>query len=104
MMRKHDACAACGASAPGLLRRLVVDGRTIVLCRPHAAFVATTKPESFEQLRALFRATVSRPDGTAERRCPIPRRDGVFGDRRMFPPRPEGRRRGGGRRGSDPAE
>jgi hypothetical protein len=37
-----------------------------------------------------------------ERRSPIPRR--TEDDRRAFPPRPEGRRRGYGRRASDPTD
>jgi hypothetical protein len=75
---------------------VVIEGRALRLCRAHAARVAAAAPETFEALRALFRGA----DG--DRRSPIPRRG--FEDRRVFPPRPEGRRMSGGRRATDPAE
>ena len=62
-----------------------------------AATVVAAMPETFEDLRALFTgATLD------ERRAPLERRDPL--DRRVFPPRPEGRRVGQGRRASEPLE
>lgn len=102
-------CAACGSTDTlGVSTcRVVVDGRTVSLCREHAGLVAATLPRTFEELRAVFRGLESpmhgpdaAPDGV-ERRSPIPRRDAQ--DRREFPPRPEGRRVRTGRRASDRA-
>lgn len=92
-------CAACSAMTPSSkLSRVVIEGRTIALCREHAAVVAASMPRSFEELRGLFREAASEQAPLA-RRSRIERR-GVD-DRRMFPPRPEGRRNAGGRRSTD---
>ena len=72
--------------------RVVIEGHTLRLCRAHAAWVATSMPRTFEELRALFLE--------AESRRSVIERRGVE-DRRMFPPRPEGRRMPGGRRVAD---
>lgn len=104
------ACAVCGAtSATGVrISRLVVEGRPLVLCRDHAAEVATARPATFEELRALFRGSAIDVGAMissgllVERRSPIPRR--APDDRRAFPPRPEGRRVGQGRRATDPRD
>jgi hypothetical protein len=103
-------CAVCGSAKAGgsKISRLVMEGRPIPLCRQHAAIVAAARPASFEELRTLFvGATLDieamiRTGLMVERRSPISRRDSD--DRRAFPPRPEGRRRGFGRRVSDPAD
>ncbi|HVY48610.1 MAG TPA: hypothetical protein VHB21_22135 [Minicystis sp.] len=90
------------------MSRVVVEGRTLELCRAHAATVAVAMPETFEELRALFvGATLDvdlmiRLGAMTERRSPIARRQDE--DRRVFPPRAEGRRLGGGRRASDPGD
>lgn len=102
-------CAACGTTdALGVsTSRVVVDGRTVALCRPHAAMVAASLPRTFEELREVFAGLESplhgadAPPGGRERRSPISRRDAQ--DRREFPPRPEGRRMRAGRRASDRA-
>jgi ribosome-binding protein aMBF1 (putative translation factor) len=87
-------CQVCGPEGSGKrTRRVVVDGHEVFLCSRHAAQVRAHAPATFEQLQALFR-----PEGE-DRRSPIPRRSRE--DRRYFPPRPEGRRRGAGRRATD---
>jgi len=95
-------CAVCAAdaSATSSLVRVHVAGRTLHLCRSHAAPVVAARPETFEDLRALFVGVTARSDGGLERRSAIPRRWGE--DRRAFPPRPEGRRASNGRRSTDP--
>ncbi|MGK3999530.1 hypothetical protein [Sorangium sp. So ce1024] len=88
------------------MARVVIQGRSLSLCRSHAATVAAAMPETFEEMRALFvglqRGQQAQSDAFVERRSPIQRRSPE--DRRVFPPRPEGRRLGGGRRATDPRE
>jgi hypothetical protein len=85
------------------MSRVVIEGRTLELCRTHAATVVAAMPETFDDLRALFVGVGSWPDrAAAERRSPLDRRDPE--DRRVFPPRPEGRRRAAGRRAGDPLD
>ncbi|WP_437481704.1 hypothetical protein WME75_38925 [Sorangium sp. So ce1014] len=89
------------------MARVVIQGRSLSLCRTHAATVAAAMPETFEEMRELFvglqrGAQASPRDASIERRSPIPRRNPD--DRRVFPPRPEGRRLGIGRRTNDPVE
>jgi len=103
-------CAVCGSAktAGNKISRLVMEGRPIPLCRDHAGIVAAARPASLEELRTLFvGATIDieamiRTGLMVERRSPISRRESD--DRRAFPPRPEGRRRGYGRRTSDPID
>jgi hypothetical protein len=100
----------CGGSTGTGTRasRLVMEGRPILLCRAHAATVAAARPANFEELRALFVGEAIDVGAMismglmVERRSPIPRRG--EDDRRAFPPRPEGRRRGFGRRATDPRD
>jgi hypothetical protein len=64
-----------------------------VLCREHAGMVAIHMPKTWDDFRAIF-------IGKVDRRSPIPRR--LENDnRRVFPPRPEGRRASYGRRKVD---
>jgi len=91
-------CPVCGESDRKKVRKVVVEGREIYLCRTHAGVVVRAKPQSFEQLRGLFR-----DEQTGDRRSCVPRRDSGRPDRRFFP-RPEGRRASGGRRATDPQE
>ena len=91
-------CAVCNTETPSnKISRVVIEGHTIPLCREHAAAVATRMPRSFDELRELFRETgAEHPDA---RRSRLERRGSD--DRRVFPPRPEGRRMEGGRRATD---
>jgi len=72
---------------------VLLDRRILSLCDEHASAVERTGAETLDELRALFQE----PDGArsrVDRRAPV--------DRRMFPPRPEGRRRApSGRRSTD---
>ncbi|MBK6514164.1 MAG: hypothetical protein IPM79_18690 [Polyangiaceae bacterium] len=92
-------CAVCNQELPSSkLSRVVVEGTTVLLCRGHATVVAQHMPRTFEELRSLF---LEQTESGPARRSLLGRR--AFDDRRVFPPRPEGRRMGGGRRSSDVA-
>jgi hypothetical protein len=78
------------------MSRVTVEARSLALCREHAGQVAIHMPKTWEELRSLF-AMGSEP------RSPVPRRH-EYEDRRVFPPRPEGRRLSFGRRNSDPRD
>jgi hypothetical protein len=67
-----------------------------MLCREHAGHVAIKMPKTWEELRTIFREA-------SGQRSPIPRRHDSD-DRRVFPPRPESRRRTFGRRKADPQD
>ena len=103
-------CVVCGAPklSGNRVSRLVMEGRPLALCRDHAAVVAAARPATFEEMRTLFVGAridieaMIRTGLMVERRSPIPRR--TEDDRRAFPPRPEGRRHGSGRRTSDPVD
>lgn len=88
-------CAVCNVIHPSLrLSRVVIESRTVLLCRTHSSEVARAMPKTFEELRRLF----LEPDRGEEpaRRSVLERRR--QDDRRIFPPRPEGRRLGGRRK------
>src|SRR5882672_1169047 len=74
------------------LRRVAVEGRIVALCDSHASAVMEAETKSLDVLRELFQE----PEG---RRSFVDRRSPL--DRRLFPPRPEGRRASGGRRDED---
>jgi hypothetical protein len=76
------------------LRRVAVEGRIVALCESHAAAVMDAEKKSLEVLRGLFREQEGRRS-FVDRRSPL--------DRRLFPPRPEGRRASAGRRAEDEA-
>jgi hypothetical protein len=105
-----DGCAVCRSVAGQGTRmsKVVVEGRALELCRSHAATVVAAMPETFADLRALFIGAGVDLDGgeppapLRERRSPIERR--AVEDRRVFPPRPEGRRASDGRRMGDPRD
>jgi hypothetical protein len=89
------------------MSRVLVEGRSLELCRAHVATVVAAMPETFDELRALFVGAgvdlgARAGSDALERRSPISRRD--VEDRRVFPPRPEGRRMNAGRRASDPLD
>ncbi|HEX3596710.1 MAG TPA: hypothetical protein VHU80_16480 [Polyangiaceae bacterium] len=79
---------------PPRLRRLAVEGRIVALCDTHATAVTGANAKSLEVLRELFREADGKRS-LVDRRSPL--------DRRLFPPRPEGRRRSTGRRDDDSA-
>src|SRR5262249_53261196 len=93
-------CAAGGrksSSGPAKMSRVIVRGRALTLCREHAGAVAIRMPKTWEDLRQIFAAG-------SDRRSPLPRRAAESDDRRVFPPRPEGRRKTTGRRTTDPRD
>jgi hypothetical protein len=92
MALKCEVCAALGRAPSGRPRRIVVAEREVTLCGAHALVLRGLPLADTHELRALFRER----DG---RRSLVGRREAL--DRRAFPPRPEGRRRAGGRRRSD---
>ena len=71
---------------------MLVEERVVTLCPEHAAKLEAASPQTGQALRALFREA-------GERRSRVGRRGPL--DRRVFPPRPEGRRRSDGRRAND---
>jgi hypothetical protein len=89
-------CTARGAAkrpVPSRISRVTIQCRSLMLCREHAGQVAIHMPKTWEDFRAIF-------VGSVDRRSPIPRRID-YDDRRVFPPRPEGRRKSYGRRNVD---
>jgi len=79
------------------MSRVVIQGRSLDLCQRHATTVVAAMPKTFDDLLTLFAGVVSdAPRATNDRRAPL--------DRRVFPPRPEGRRLGFGRRGAESLE
>jgi hypothetical protein len=108
MHEGHEACAVCGArasSSDARMSKVVIEGRALTLCRAHADSVLDEMPETFDELRAIFvgaGAELEALGGQPERRSPIDRR--APEDRRVFPPRPEGRRTSAGRRATDPRQ
>ena len=94
MLRHCEVCATeSGGQRPTpRLRRLLLDGRIVSLCERHARSARDHGVETLAALRELFREASGRRSAVA-RRAPL--------DRRVFPPRPEGRRKSGGRRASD---
>jgi hypothetical protein len=90
-MSRKRSCEICGKAA-GTLSSVDGGTRVIVLCEDHAALAAPAGVVSLEALRALF----VEADG---RRALLPRR--AVDERRLFPPRPEGRRLSRGRRKAD---
>jgi hypothetical protein len=90
-MRRKRSCEVCGE--PGRSFVLVDDGtRRVVLCKGHADRAAVAGALTVEGLRTLFVEA-------GGRRALLPRRAVI--ERRLFPPRPEGRRLARGRRKSD---
>lgn len=92
-------CAVCGSgeACGARMSRVVIQGRGLDLCQPHAKTVVAALPKTFDDLLRLFADVVrDTPRTTADRRAPL--------DRRFFPPRPEGRRLGLGCRFADSLE
>jgi hypothetical protein len=98
MVRHCEVCAARDpnqaviGTARMKLRRLLIEDRVVALCDTHANAAIETGVTTLAALRRLF------PEGSGLRSL-VPRRSPL--DRRVFPARPEGRRRSLGRRASD---
>ena len=99
MARECEVCSS--QETPGAakrrgkrLRRLLIEERIVGLCDEHAAEVQMHHVETVDELRALFSEPGNGHRSLVTRRAPL--------DRRVFPPRPEGRRRSDGRRTGDP--
>lgn len=73
-------------------RRVLIEDRLLTLCDEHAAEIQLHRVDSIAELRELFRERFGNRS-LVLRRSPL--------DRRVFPPRPEGRRLSDGRRASD---
>ena len=69
--------------------RVRIADRVVAFCPEHAEKVREALPESLDDLRRLFAEHLG-SRSLLDRRSPL--------DRRIFPPRPEGRRRGRSRR------
>ena len=78
--------------ARGRVRRVMVEERIVVLCDAHAAQYRASGASTLAELREVFNEPAGRRS-LVVRRAPLVRR--------AFPPRPEGRRRAGGRRATD---
>jgi hypothetical protein len=87
------ACEVCAAQGKGGVRgkRVLVAERLVTLCAAHRRVLMSLPVARVDELQTLFRER-------GGRRSLVERRQDL--DRRVFP-RPEGRRRNGGRRTSD---
>ncbi|HEX6765022.1 MAG TPA: hypothetical protein VF103_06080 [Polyangiaceae bacterium] len=92
MANRCEVCSALGRAQGGRGRRVLTGERIVVLCPAHAVVLRGLPLADTAELRAVFRES-------GGRRSLVGRREAL--DRRAFPPRPEGRRRGGGRRSTD---
>ena len=86
-----EVCAALGKTGVKGKRVLISD-RLVTLCAAHGRVLASLPVAGVDELRALFRER-------GGKRSLVERRQAL--DRRVFPARPEGRRRAGGRRAGD---
>jgi hypothetical protein len=75
-------------------KRVLVGERLVALCPAHARVLASLPVAGVDELRTLFREN-------GGKRSLVERRQSL--DRRIFPVRPEGRRRNDGRRRRDVA-
>lgn len=87
-----EICSVGSTKQNRAITRVLIEDRSVALCDDHLAEVERAGVERLSQLFALF------PEPTGQRRAPE-RRSPL--DRRIFPARPEGRRRGAGRRETD---
>jgi hypothetical protein len=88
-----EVCATLGRSpSTKRVRRVLVGERLVHLCDSHARVLEGITPASVAELRQVFRENRGK-------RSLVERRQAL--DRRVFPARPEGRRRNSGRRASD---
>jgi hypothetical protein len=89
-------CEVCETLGRGRTKgkRVLVGERLVTLCPTHERAVSSQPVAGMDELRALFRENTGRRS-LVERRMEL--------DRRVFPVRPEGRRRSSGRRNRDAA-
>ncbi len=89
-----SACEVCSVLGRGQKRgkKRLVGERLVSLCDSHALVLEKLPIAGVEELRRVFRER-------AGRRSLVERREAI--DRRVFPARPEGRRRTTGRRVTD---
>jgi hypothetical protein len=93
MPQACEVCATLGRSpSTKRVRRVLVGDRLVHLCDSHARVLSGFTPASVAELRQVFREN-------GGKRSLVERRQEL--DRRVFPARPEGRRRNSGRRASD---
>jgi hypothetical protein len=91
-MATCEVCSTLGWAQKGPGKRVLLGERLVTLCASHARVVPSLPRAGLDELRQAFRE----PRG---HRSLIERRQEL--DRRVFPARPEGRRRSDGRRASD---
>jgi len=91
-MATCEVCSTLGWPQKGPGKRVLVGERLVTLCTSHARVLPSLPKAGIEELRTVFK---ERSGG----RSLIDRRQEL--DRRVFPARPEGRRRGDGRRTTD---
>ena len=94
MPRTATPCIACTSSPRAADKRVRLGGRSLPLCAEHAARAASARVRTLDELAKLLASP-------GERRSALPRRAPAAEDRRVLPPRPEGRRRSEGRRATD---
>ena len=91
-MATCEVCSTLGWPQKGPGKRVLVGERLVTLCASHARVLPSLPKAGIEELRSVFKE----PRGA---RSLIERRQEL--DRRVFPVRPEGRRRGEGRRAGE---
>ena len=91
-MATCEVCTTLGWPQKGPGKRVLVGQRLVTLCASHARVLPSLRPAGSKELRQAFHERKGQ-------RSLIDRRQEL--DRRVFPPRPEGRRYGGGRRATD---
>ncbi len=97
MAKQCEACAQLALRENGPLssdrvRNLLVGGRLVYLCDAHVQAAGNLDLRKVDDIRQLLREAEGQRS-LVTRRSPI--------DRRVFPPRPEGRRLATGRRSTD---
>lgn len=92
-MAKKEFCAVCGFGGMGELTPLEIEGQIYRLCEAHALQLGAETPSTAAELAERFGFVALERRGGQDRR--------LAHNRRMFPPRPEGRRLNGGRRATD---
>lgn len=90
MVRSCEVCEGLGDSTRGEPRFVRIEGRILVLCEDHSR--QCDGVHRLDDVYAMFREGSGARSGLG-RRSPVARR--------VFPPRPEGRRMGSGRRLDD---